>query len=1301
MNKILSLVILTFLAIIFSPKPLMAALPENFQLSTVVGSGLEGPSGFEIAPDGRIFILERTGKVKIVKDGELLTQEFVILPAVASGDRGLIGIAFDPEFNVSNHFVYFYYTDADLLNRLVRFDASSDIAANGPILIYKTTSPSQELHVGGSIRFGPDGKLYFAVGDNGYPPNAQDLSNPHGKILRINKDGSIPMDNPFVGDSGDLPEIWAYGMRNPWRFQFDSENGKLYGGDVGDFTWEEINLIEKGKNYGWPLHEGMCESDCAGYTDPIFAYDHNNESAAVTGGPVYRGSMFPQEYVGSLFFGDYAAGFIRRLTFNAGGNVSGSYDFDLNAGSVVDLKVASDGSLYYINFYPGRLYRITYTTENHVPVANATSDVDKGIEPLTVNFSSSGSSDPDGSVLSYLWDFGDGTTSTEANPTKTYELKGNYTVELTVSDGVNSSAAIPLVIQVGIPPTVNIGEPNDGSFYRAGDSIHWTASALDGAGFDIDDRDLTTHIIFHHGTHTHPFEGPIIGRQGTFTVPTSGEAAADTYFEIKVRATDKNGLYSEKSVFVYPIISQMTFTSSVPGLKILIDGSPYSTPLTLDGVVNFQREISVPSFQEMNGIYYQFVSWDHTDSANFTLITPETDTVYNSNFKVAESYSGEYFNNTDLQGVPELIRIDSDINFIWGSGSPDPAIQTDNFSVRWTRSDHFAGGTYKFTTATDDGVRLFIDGELLIDEWHGNTSSFSAKKYLGAGNHQIVMEYMELSGLASASLKYELTNDPPPPIEEYFTEEYFSGRILSGIPIYTRESVNINYDWGGGSPDASVPVDDFSARFSKSENFDDGEYEFTVTADDGVRLYIDGILVLDKWVDQAPTTYKIKKTLTAGSHDIKIEYYEAGGGAVIKFFYQKAISETPPTESFRADFYGNKDLFGTPVYTADYIDINFDWGGGSPDPTVPVDDFSARFVKSENFAEGNYEFTVTADDGFRLYIDGESVLDKWVYQAQTTYKVQKYLSAGDHTLTLEYFEAGGGAVLEFSFAASVETLETYNVSYFNNRTLTAPIVYTTEVSSVDFDWGGGSPHLSVNVDNFSARFAKTSDFEAGEYEFTVTADDGVRLIIDGVIILDKWIDQPPTTYTIQKSMLAGSHDIVLEYYEAGGGAVVKLKYEKISTDTTSNMVLNYGFENLTSGWANNWYRDNDSFSIDQNSNGNQGTNSLHLVPNFTLGHVFSENIELSEISSAYIWSQYIDASGSGDFGFYIDEYDENGNWISGQWKGMLDGAFTGFKEFVYTPTSSLVKSVGLQYYVHANSNFMLFLDSISFYFHFS
>src|SRR5262249_52114756 len=151
---------------------------------------------------------------------------------------------------------------------LVRFSAEDDIGTEGPFPLFETQSPSQLLHVGGGLAFGPDGKLYLGVGDNGNPGGVQDLGNPHGKILRLNKDGAIPTDNPFYGQTGKLGAIWAYGFRNPWRFQFDSVTGRLYTADVGDFTWEEVNRVVKGGNYGWPLNEGACTANCAGFIDP-------------------------------------------------------------------------------------------------------------------------------------------------------------------------------------------------------------------------------------------------------------------------------------------------------------------------------------------------------------------------------------------------------------------------------------------------------------------------------------------------------------------------------------------------------------------------------------------------------------------------------------------------------------------------------------------------------------------------------------------------------------------------------------------------------------------------------------------------------------------------------------------------------------------------------------------------------------------------------------------------------------------------------------------------------------------------
>ena len=1162
MHKFLnSIVFLILLAIVnFLVSPVLAAPPANFQSTTLINSGLDGPSGFEIAPDGRIFILERTGKIKVYKNGQLLATPFADLPSAATGDRGLIGIAFDPEFHL-NHYVYFYYTGEDLLNKLVRFDATGDVATGSAFLLYETKSPSELLHVGGSIRFGPDGKIYFAVGDNGKPINAQDLSNPHGKILRINKDGSVPTDNPFYGQAGKLPEIWAYGMRNPWRFQFDSATGKLYGGDVGDYTWEEVNRIEKGGNYGWPNAEGVC-SNCP-YINPIHAYNHDNLSSAVTGGPVYRGSNFPTSYQGSLFFGDYARGFIKRISLDAQGNSLGAFDFDLSAGSVVDLKVGPDGALYYITYIPGRLVKVSYSLGNSSPIANATADQTKGIEPLTVNFSSAGSSDPDNNPLTYSWNFGDNTFSNLPNPTKTYAAIGTYFVELTVSDGTTSTTSSPIVIQVGTPPTLTIGTPVQGSMYRAGDTIDYSAFASDGAGFDINDAGIQTEILYHHDTHIHPFLGPLTGRTGSFTVPTQNhEADPDTYFEIKVTATDSNGLSETKSVFVYPHKSHNTFTSLVNGLKVLLDGIPTATNQAIEGVVGYIRQLSAPAVQVFNNTVYAFSNWSDNGEIVRDITNQDTDSIYDANFVAVAPFSGQYFDNKDLNGAPVLQRDENIINFDWFDASPDSNIPADEFSARWVKSQYFPQAKYKFTTSSDDGVRLYIDGNLVIDQWVNQNNIHTVTLDLDEGIHEIKMEYFENTGLAHASLNWEFVSSQPTVDPNNYKGEYFDNLNLSGQVKYISSDPKVMFNWGNNPPNPQIGQDNYSVRWTKLTNFEQGVYFFNIVADDGIRVYIDDELVLDKWINQAPTNYQFEKAITAGDHVIKVEYFEDMGGAVAEFDFVKTDKPFPTaSENYTAKYWNisfdspPQIPTSAPVLEREENIIDNNWHQGSPDPTVNNNQFVASWVKTEDFESSNYKFHTVADDGIRVYLDDILILDDWKnHAAKDTFAVRN-VSAGIHTIRVEYFEDGGDAVAMFDFAKTTDPetpLPTppapttgFNGEYFNTVDLTGTPVLTRLDQKIDFKWGNGSPDPLMPVDNYSVKWTKTENFEAGDYQFKVVGDDGIRLYIDGELVLDKWFDQPPTGYIVNKTLTAGDHTVVLEYFEELGGSTIILNYSKL------------------------------------------------------------------------------------------------------------------------------------------------------------
>ncbi len=330
-----------------------AKVLKGFIQGKVVG-GLSEPTAMAFAPDGRIFVAQQGGKLRVVKDGRLLSQPFVTVKTDSRGERGLLGVAVDPNF-ASNGYVYVYYTAKTprVHNRVARFTASGDVAAGGSMrtILELNDLSERQNHNGGAIHFGRGGKLYIAVGENAQESNAQSLKNLKGKLLRINKDGSIPRDNPFVKQtSGRNEAIWALGLRNPFSFAVQPGSGKIYINDVGATRWEEINRGVKGANYGWPRYEGP-ERDQK-YRAPIFAYRHDGKPAttgcAITGGAFYNPATvrFPTRFVGDYFFADFCNGWIRRLDSRTG-RVS-SFATTPRFGTV-DIQVGDDGGLYYLS----------------------------------------------------------------------------------------------------------------------------------------------------------------------------------------------------------------------------------------------------------------------------------------------------------------------------------------------------------------------------------------------------------------------------------------------------------------------------------------------------------------------------------------------------------------------------------------------------------------------------------------------------------------------------------------------------------------------------------------------------------------------------------------------------------------------------------------------------------------------------------------------------------------------------------------------------------------------------------------
>lgn len=360
-----------------------ASLLSNFDESQI--TGLSNPTAMALHPDGRIFVCQQTGQLRVIKDGVTLPTPFTSLTVNSSGERGLLGVAFDPNY-ATNRFVYVYYTATTptIHNRVSRFTADAaneDIAVPGSeVVLMDLETLSATNHNGGAIHFGPDGKLYIATGENAVPSNAQSLANRLGKILRINSDGTIPADNPTTfpniagSPAGVNRAIWAVGLRNPFTFTFQPGTGRMHINDVGQNTWEEINLGTAGANYGWPSCEGNCA--VAGMTNPIYPYSSaSGPNCAITGGAFYNPTTatFPAQYISKYFFADFCGGWIRTIDPLAPPPANGSTpDFATGINSPVDIHVANDGSLYYLARGANSVFRVQYFGGSTLAIDNVT-----------------------------------------------------------------------------------------------------------------------------------------------------------------------------------------------------------------------------------------------------------------------------------------------------------------------------------------------------------------------------------------------------------------------------------------------------------------------------------------------------------------------------------------------------------------------------------------------------------------------------------------------------------------------------------------------------------------------------------------------------------------------------------------------------------------------------------------------------------------------------------------------------------------------------------------------------------------
>jgi len=630
---------------------------SNFFQNEVLATGLNLPTNIEFLPDGRMLVMELQGAIKVLPAPYTTPEPTPFLQITNIGSagvqQGIYDLTLDPDF-ANNHFYYVFYTlGTPNRDRVSRFTANSNLTetvAGSETVLYQDPLDANSEHHGGALNFASDGKLYFTTGEHFDAAAAQSLSSPRGKLHRINKDGTVPTDNPFYDGTGpNVDSIWALGLRNPFRAYYDAPTNRLLVGDVGgnDYSTakEEVNVGARGANYGWPNSEGPCSAPC---TSPLYSYPHNGRDASITGGFVYHGTAFPASYHGSYFFADYTQNWIRRLTFDDSGNVSGVFNFEPADGSldgpygdIVHLTEGPDGALYYVDlgysdisgtFGVSKIRRIKYVQSNQAPIAVASANPTSGPTPLDVSFSSAGSSDPEGRPLSYAWTFGDGATSTEANPKHTYTSAGTYTARLTVSDGVNSTASPPITVSAGNRPVATILSPQDGSFFQAGDTITYAGDATDTEDGALPASAFSWNIDFLHEGHVHPGV-PVIGtKTGTFTIPSSGhDFSGNTRYRISLTVTDSDGLTSAQSVIIYPRKVNLTFGTVPSGRTLYLDGIAKATPFVYDTLVGFSHTIEARD-QTVGSTSYIFQSWSDGGAQQHSITVPNTDQAYTATY---------------------------------------------------------------------------------------------------------------------------------------------------------------------------------------------------------------------------------------------------------------------------------------------------------------------------------------------------------------------------------------------------------------------------------------------------------------------------------------------------------------------------------------------------------------------------------------------------------------------------------------------------------------------------------------------
>jgi MYXO-CTERM domain-containing protein len=857
-------------------------------VETTVIQGLNQPTVVRFAGDGRVFVAEKGGKIWVYdKLSDTTPTLFANLTERVHDfwDRGLLGLALDPEFPAKPYVYVLYAYDGDpggpapkwgdgcptppgatgdgciVSGRLSRFTANGNLAGDETVLVegWRQQYPS---HSTGQVEFGPDGALYASGGDGASfnfvdygqdgspinplgdppvaigaaqtPPSAEGgalrAQSPrrtdgptllNGSVIRVSSATGAGMpDNPLAAsDDENAKRIIAFGLRNPFRIAARPGKDELWIADVGWNQWEELNRIPLGGaeplNFGWPCYEGagkqagydaanlaLCESlyTAGGHTPPFFTYAHargvstmdacGRGSSSVTGVAFYQGNSYPAEYQGALFFADYSRRCIYVMQTGADGEPSpaSARSFHVDADEPVFLTTGPGGDLFYAALSSGTIQRISYLR----PSAAFTANPKQGQVPLIVNFDAGSSVKAlPTDELTYAWDLdgdGDFDDSTEPQPAYLYDVVGNVATRLKVTDqrGI-SDVSSPLVVKataepppITTPPEVFIDTPSADLHWQVGDTIHFSGHATDAEDGVLPASALSWQIAIQHcpdGCHLHD----LLSYPGV----TSGSFSAEDHeypmhLELILTATDSSGQKRSARRPLEPKTVALTFDTEPSGLELVVGSASQPTPFLRRVIVGSENSVSAPDPQNPSGTNWKFSQWSDGLAATHALSAVTVAARYLATYVPGGGLTGEYFDALAFAGS-RLTRIDPVIDFNWADGSPDASIGPDTFSVRWSgqiKADF--DEAYLFSSTSDDGVRLTIDGTVVIDHFVAHAPTLDTGTVtLTSGWHPIVLEYFENGSGAQVDLSWSSPSQPEQIVPESHLRPGCAGGVCS------------------------------------------------------------------------------------------------------------------------------------------------------------------------------------------------------------------------------------------------------------------------------------------------------------------------------------------------------------------------------------------------------------------------------------------------------------------------------------------------------------------------------------------